>query len=322
MQRIVANDSVAGKCFQEFVGIDWSGARENYGGIAVAICEIGNAPPTLVRSRGKRWTRREIAEWLVDKLNGSRPVLVGLDFAFGLPYEEDCGYLGGTTDIDSIFRLWSLIEEKSASALDFGCSPFVDHPDHSHLFWQESRAPAMWVNRKRRTELVCAEVTRTRPDTVYKLIGPKQVGKASITGIRVLKHVRSRTTNVAVWPFEAVHKSALVEIYPTLFRMRAMNGIGKVRTWPALNQALRRFGSNPAKLRLRRPPTDHETDALLSAAGLRAFASDPEVWAPDEIQSPRVQREGWIFGVKFSCSLSPDGGNLVAATPQRGGIFR
>jgi len=297
MRRAVANDSVAGRSFDEFVAIDWSGARGKYQGIAVATCAAGNDGPTLVKSAGTRWTRHEIAEWLVAKLGGATRVLVGLDFAFGFPYEEGCGYLAGSTAINDIFQLWSLIDEKSGADPDFGCSAFVDHPDHAHLFWRTSRAPARWENRKRRTELVCAELTRTRPDTVYKLIGPKQVGKASITGMRVLKVVRSRARNVAVWPFEPISRSALVEIYPTLFRMHAMSDIAKVRTWSALNDALKQLGCRTAGTRPCRRPTDHETDALISAAGLRAFSSNPKLWAPDEIRSPRVRREGWIFGV-------------------------
>jgi len=128
------------------------------------------------------------------------------------------------------------------------------------------------------------------------MIGPKQVGKASITGIRVLHHVRSQNIRVAVWPFEPVKDSALVEIYPTLFRKWATNSAEKLRTWEELNVALERFGSRPLR-RTRRSPTDHETDALLSAAALRANVLSPRVWQPAEIASARVRREGWIFGI-------------------------
>jgi hypothetical protein len=222
MRRAVANDSVAGRSFDEFVAIDWSGARGNYQGIAVATCGAGNDGPTLVKSAGTRWTRHEIAEWLVAKLGGStaRPHRTGLCFPV-FPYEEGCGYLAGSTAINDIFQLWSLIDEKSGADPDFGCRAFVDtritpicsgeHPERL----QGGRTAS--VARK----LVCAELTRTRRIPCTSSLGPKQVGKASITGMRVLKDVRSRARNVAVWPFEPISKSALVEIYPTLFRMHA-----------------------------------------------------------------------------------------------------
>jgi hypothetical protein len=251
----------------------------------------------LVRSEQGRWTRTEVAAWLTRKLQGRNRCLVGFDFAFGFPFEEQYGYLGGTTSINEIFDLWSFIDRKSAADPDFGCASFVHDPDHSHLFWLRSAKPSQWANRKRMTEHACAKATGTHPDTLFKLIGPKQVGKASITGIRVLHHLRTRTDRVAVWPFEPVRASAFVEIYPTLFRKQATKSVEKIRTWTALNRALQHFGSSPLRSRSRRPPTDHETDALLSAAGLRASLRDSGVWQPSEIASAQVRREGWIFGV-------------------------
>ena len=132
------------------------------------------------------------------------------------------------------------------------------------------------------------------PECVFKLIGAKQVGKASLTGIRVLRHVRhANRSRLAVWPFEPVGaKSALVEIYPTLFRKQAAGGVAKLRTREALNTALRRLGARGVATR---NLSDHDTDALISAAGLRHAMAERRDWLgqPD----PHVRREGWIFGV-------------------------
>jgi hypothetical protein len=295
--------------FDEFIAIDWSGAKGPYAGIAVGLCHAGDDAPILVEPRTRRWTRTEIAEWLTAKLQTRTRCLIGLDFAFGFPFEEHCGYLGGTTGIDDIFGLWSMISARSLTDTDFGCTSFINHSDFAPLFWTRSTRPQGWMNRKRRTEVACAKATGTHPDTVYKMIGPKQVGKASITGIRVLHHVRSRHDSAAIWPFEPVRASALVEIYPTLFRKRATNRTEKIREWKELNRALEHFRSRPLGQLPRRSPTDHETDALLSAAGLRASVRRPEVWQPPEIASPRVRREGWIFGLDsaslFSCPPAP-----------------
>jgi hypothetical protein len=43
--------------------------------------------------------------------------------------------------------------------------------------------------------------------------------------------------------------------------------------------------------------TDHETDALVAAAGLRFIAGDPAIWAPKRLDALAKRAEGWIFGV-------------------------
>jgi hypothetical protein len=246
------------------------------------------------------WTRSAIADWLNRELDRDLRLLVGFDFAFGFPFENDCGYLGGQArQVNGIFELWDLIDRQSCTDSDFGCATFLDDPKYASLFWKSGPRPHAWVERKRRTELACAQATQTHPDTVYKLLGSKQVGKASITGIRVLNHVRSmQKAHVTFWPFEEVRGSAIVEIYPTLFRKATTNSVAKLRSLSGLNRALARSDSRPA--REVRNPSDHETDALLSAAGLRWLAGIPGIWAP------RDSREGWIFGVRepggFGCA--------------------
>ena len=281
--------------FDAYIAIDWSGADGRYAGIAIATCAPGRGAPRLVAPEAALWTRTAVAGWLDRELKSGRRLLIGCDFAFGLPFERH-GYLAGSApDIADIFALWELIEQASAGAADFGCAPFLADPRFAPLYWQSGRQPATWTLRQRRAELACAEATGTHPECVFKLIGAKQVGKASLTGIRVLRHVRAANrSRVAVWPFEPVGaKSALVEIYPTLFRKQAAGGLAKLRTAEALNAALRKLGA-------RGVPggtlSDHDTDALISAAGLRHLVerSGASLSSPAD---PQVQREGWIFGV-------------------------
>jgi hypothetical protein len=277
--------------FDAFVAIDWSGAKGKYDGIAVARCRRGRSAPELV---GARWTRTAIAAWLIEQLKGPQRLLIGLDFGFAFPFEDRLGYLGGTApQIKDAFALWAHIERKSCDDVDFGCSAFT--LGHKSLFWRTGSKPRGWVERKRQAEHVCFERTRTRPDTLFKLIGPKQVGKASMTGMRVLHHVRSSVGRaVSVWPFEQVRSSAMVEIYPTLFRYLATRRIDKL-TFETLNDALGAFGSQ--RIRGTSRLSDHETDALISAAGLRHLAGNSDAWALPRKESAQIRREGWIFGV-------------------------
>jgi hypothetical protein len=283
--------------FDAFVAMDWSGASGRYNGIAVAMCGAGKTAPKLIRSRGGRWSRDEAAAWIKDHLGRGKRLLIGLDFAFGFPYEA-IGYLGGKAHgVDDIFALWALIETKSDSEADFGCTRFLSDPDLKHLFWIMNAKPKLWAERKRRTEHACAETTGTRPDSLYKLLGPKQVGKASITGMRTLNYLHaSKGDSVAIWPFETPRTSVVVEIYPTMFRKLAAQSVAKLRSRADLNRALPVLDSRPMPdggTRL----SDHETDALISAAGLRYLTRVPKVWERPELDSPRVRREGWIFGI-------------------------
>jgi hypothetical protein len=287
--------------FDSFIAIDWSGANGRYAGIAIARCEPGEGAPRLVAPDEARWTRTAVATWLERELRSGAQLLIGFDLAFGMPYEAG-GYAAAPRARD-IFALWDAIEAASACAGDFSCTPLLADPAFAPLYWARGTRPASWTLRQRRSEIACADATGTRPECVFKLIGAKQVGKASLTGIRVLRHVRARQRErVAVWPFEPVDaKSALVEIYPTLFRKRAGHGLAKLRTRAELNRALRALGSQP--LRGRTALTDHDTDALISAVGMRAIASGEL----PVIDSPQIRREGWIFGVPLTadCRESP-----------------
>jgi hypothetical protein len=84
-----------------------------------------------------------------------------------------------------------------------------------------------------------------------------------------------------------------VEIYPTLFRMESTRSKEKIRSYEALNSALEKLDS--AAVPQAGPAIDHETDALISAAGLRWAAGRTSVWGSHDRKSSR--HEGWIFGV-------------------------
>lgn len=283
--------------FDSYVAIDWSGADGRYTGISVARCMPGTGAPRLVVPRAARWTRTAVAEWLGHEVRSGRRLLIGFDFAFGLPFEPGVGYLAGAAaGTAGMFALWELIEQASGDAADFGCADILADRRFASLYWRTGRQPPSWAGRRRQAELACGAATGTYPECVFKLIGPKQVGKASLTGIRVLRHVRARNRDkVAVWPFEpvAATASAFVEIYPTLFRREAAGAIAKLRTAADLNAALGRLGSRGAA---EAAFSDHDTDALISAAGLRHYI-EARGYGLDDVGDRPLRREGWIFGV-------------------------
>jgi hypothetical protein len=279
--------------FDGFIAIDWSGAQPAKG-IAIAECAPGSAAPRLVPAPGKRaWSRGQTLDWLTRRLDRAERLLIGMDCAFSLGCDREGRFIAGAEK--SVFDLWALVEDISGDAGDYFGGAFADHPAHRDRFWQRGPAPEGFDPCRRTTERACAD---GRPETPYKLIGAKQVGKGALAGMRVLKALRERVGGrLVVWPFEPVGRaSVMVEIYPRLFLRRCGWGNGKVRDQAGLNACLERLGSRRcggSGSRL----TDHDTDALISAAGLRWLAGEPRVWRPAQLDERARRQEGWIFGV-------------------------
>jgi hypothetical protein len=76
--------------FARTIGIDYSGAQTptaSLPGLRVYLAE-GDAPPVEILpppSPRKYWSRRGIAEWLVERLAEDAPTLVGIDHGFSFP---------------------------------------------------------------------------------------------------------------------------------------------------------------------------------------------------------------------------------------------
>jgi hypothetical protein len=76
--------------FARFIGVDYSGAETptaSLKGLRVYLAE-GGASPTEVPpppSPRRYWTRKGIAEWLVERLAEDAPALVGIDHGFSFP---------------------------------------------------------------------------------------------------------------------------------------------------------------------------------------------------------------------------------------------
>jgi hypothetical protein len=103
---------------------------------------------------------------------------------------------------------------------------------------------------------------------------------------------------IPIWPMDDLPErgSAVVEIYTRIYLRRAGLSGTKLRSRAALNRALTGLGSAPARLRFE--PNDHQTDAMVTAAGMRALAGDePDAFAPPGLTPALARTEGWTFGV-------------------------
>jgi len=130
--------------------------------------------------------------------------------------------------------------------------------------------------------------------SAYDAIGAAQVAKASFSGMRLLHRLNGK---VAIWPMDPLPQcgSAVVEIYTRIYLRKAGMSGKKLRTRPDLNRALVELGSKPARLKFE--PNDHQTDALVTAAGMRAHLMNPLAFTPPSLTPELAQTEGWTFGI-------------------------
>ena len=103
--------------------------------------------------------------------------------------------------------------------------------------------------------------------------------------------------SIAIWPFDSpdiINKAKIIlcEIYPRLFIQHSGLGSQKIKSLHDLNIALEKLQSNPIK---NIDFTNHQSDALVSAAGLRFFKNC--LFKYPTIEKEILYREGWIFGV-------------------------
>jgi hypothetical protein len=199
--------------FARYIGIDYSGAETptaSLKGLRVYLAE-GDTPPVEVLpplSLKKYWTRRGIADWLVDKLGEDKPTLVGIDhgFSFPLRYFEKHGLKPDwPAFLDDFHRHWPTDE------------------DHTYVdFVREGTAgngaARMGNSRWRRL----TEERAGSAKSVFHFDVQGSVAKSTHAGIPWLRYIRQRLgSRVHFWPFDGweitVGRSAVAEVYPALW---------------------------------------------------------------------------------------------------------
>lgn len=280
--------------FERFAAIDWSGAKGNrHKGIAVAICEAGASAPRLVRP-DHAWSRIEVLEWLLVTA-GEAPTLYGFDFSFAPPIADRGEYLPGEVGIPSTAREFWAYVDRSCDDEDLGAASFLERVHRRHFYFGiADGAKAEFMHFRRCDARLNAQGGR-KTASAYDAIGASQVAKASFSGMRLLHRLDGK---VAIWPMDPLgeQRSAVVEIYTRIYLRRAGLSGTKLRSRAELNRALKGLGSGPARLRFE--PNDHQTDALVTSAGMRALASgEPRAFAPEGLTPAIANTEGWTFGV-------------------------
>lgn len=289
--------AIAPDRFARFACFDWSGANvARPRGIALAVAGR-EGPPRLVE---RRWSRADVLAWLRDVAAAGEAMLIGLDLSFGFPFADAGAYFPGWPQSPRDARaLWAMVDTMSAADAHLAAAGFVAHPDVARYFRRHgSRRGDRFGLAGRGRLRMCEAALSSRnisPSSCFNLVGAAQVGKSSLTGMRILHRLGGA---IPVWPFDPLPANGpvLVEIYTTIAARAAdpRGGRSKLRSGAALDGALGALGSPPHDPLDRYD--DHATDALLTAAWLRADAGRPELWSPPGLDAVR-HTEGWTFGV-------------------------
>jgi hypothetical protein len=279
--------------FESFVAIDWSGAKgKRHKGIAIAEAP-GDSAPRLVRPNHV-WSRSEVLDWLRQRAR-KQPTLFGFDFSFAPPIVERGEYLLGEPDVPKTAReFWAYVDDMCEDE-DLGAASFLEFAHRKHFYFGIADGVKADFMHFRQCDARLNAQGGRKTASAFDAIGAAQVAKASFSGMRLLHHLDGE---VAIWPMDPLPESgsAVVEIYTRIYLRRAGMSGGKLRSRPALNLALKGLGSPPTRLRFE--PNDHQTDALVTAAGMRQLALDePRAFDPEGLTPEIARSEGWTFGV-------------------------
>jgi hypothetical protein len=199
--------------FTRYIGIDYSGAQtptSSLKGLRAYLAD-GEGPPTEVPpppSPRKYWTRKGIAEWLVERLAESVATVVGIDhgFSFPLRYFEVHGLAPDwPAFLDDFQHHWPTDEDRT----------YVDFVrDGTAGNGAERMGNARW---RRLTEERAG-----RAKSVFHFDVQGQVAKSTHAGIPWLRFIRQKLGDrVHFWPFDGWEipegRSAIVEVYPALW---------------------------------------------------------------------------------------------------------
>ncbi len=204
--------------FAQYIGIDYSGAQTptaNLKGLRVYIAE-GDASPVEVpppqshraESPRKYWSRKGIAEWLVEQLAEDTATLVGIDRAFSFPLRY--------------FEAHHLKPDWPAFLDDFQGHWPTDEDNTYVDFVRDGLCGNGGVRMGNARWRRLTEERTARAKSVFHFDVQGSVAKSTPSGIPWLRFIRQRLgPRVHFWPFDGwvipAGRTAIAEVYPALW---------------------------------------------------------------------------------------------------------
>lgn len=253
--------------FDRYIGIDYSGAEtpsSSLRGLRMYVADRASMPVEIPPPIGPKryWTRRGIAERLVEMLSEDTPTLVGIDHGFSFPFRYFEKYnlpLNWDAFLDDFQRHWPTDSENT----------YVESIREGTRGNGAARAGKGTWRR-------IAEV-RSRAKSVFHFNVQGSVAKSTHSGLPWLRYIRLHT-GAHFWPFDGwqipAARSAVAEVYPALWS----------KSYPQEDR------------------DGHQQDAYSIAAWLRRADMDGYLGGFFEFFLEKRERkiaeiEGWILGV-------------------------
>lgn len=201
------------RSFGRYIGIDYSGAETptaSLKGLRVYGADT-TSPPGEVSpppSPRKYWTRRGVAEWIVEQLRTGPRSIVGIDHGFSFPVEYFEAHrleLDWQFFLDDFQRHWPTDEDNT----------YVDF----------IRDGAVGDGQARLGNTRWRRITEKRAGTaksVFQFDVQGSVAKSTHAGIPWLRYIRQRVgDHTHFWPFDGweipADRSVVAEVYPSLW---------------------------------------------------------------------------------------------------------
>lgn len=199
--------------FDRYIGIDYSGAQTptaNLKGLRVFMADQASPPHEVFPppSQRKYWTRRGIAEWLVERLAEDQRTMVGIDHGFSFPLQYFKSHslpLDWPTFLDDFQKHWPTD----------GDSIYVQFVRDGICGNGAARSGnARW---RRMTELRAGAAK-----SVFHFDVQGSVAKSTHAGLPWLRYLRQHMAGrVHFWPFDGWDippgRSVVAEVYPSLW---------------------------------------------------------------------------------------------------------
>jgi hypothetical protein len=260
---------VMNSTFERYIGIDYSGAQtptSSLQGLRVYAADRLTTPEEIPPpfSPRKYWTRKGIAEWLVERLSEGPPTLVGIDHGFSFPLQY--------------FEQHGLPLEWASFLADFQHHWPTDEDIYVDFVRDGSIGNASARSGNPRWRRVTELRARTAK-SVFHFDVQGSVAKSTHAGIPWLRYSRQQVKDrVHFWPFDGwsvpPYRSVVAEVYPALWS----------RTFPSAGR------------------TPDQQDAFATAEWLRRADCDGSLErflcpALEPHERKKAEIEGWILGV-------------------------
>lgn len=263
--------SPAGVTFDRYVGIDYSGAKtptSSLKGLRVymvdhTVLPVEVQPPPSPRTY---WTRRGIAQWLVERFSEQRATLVGIDHGFSFPlryFETHHLPTDWPAFLDDFQRHWPSDEDNT-------------YVDFIRDGVRGNGAARSGNPRWRRL----TEERAGAAKSVFHFDVQGSVAKSTHAGLPWLRHLREQVGGrVHFWPFDGwdipAGRSVVAEVYPSLWS----------RSFAREGRTADQHDAYAIAAWMRRADLDGSLAGFL----------DPSL-APAEHTVAQI--EGWILGIK------------------------